>query len=158
MPLVIRSATVEDLPEVGKLAAALVRQHYEFDPLRFMLIPNPEAGYARFLRGQLEDDASVVLVAERDGLVVGYAYARVEPRDWNNLLEAHGALHDIYVAEPARRSGVARALALAVCGRLKDKGAPRVVLHTASSNSGAQAFFKSIGFRETMLEMTRELS
>jgi ribosomal protein S18 acetylase RimI-like enzyme len=157
MSLTIRSASAEDLAEVGKLAAALVRQHYDFDPLRFILIPNPEAGYARFLRGQLDDDASVVLVAERDGLLVGYAYARVEARDWNALLDKHGALHDIYVAEPARRTGIARALALAVCGRLKDKGAPRVVLHTASPNAGAQRFFKSLGFRETMLEMTREL-
>src|SRR4051812_7543865 len=110
MSLTIRSAEAEDLAQGGKLAAALVRQHYEFDPLRFILIPNAEAGYARFLSGQLDDDASVVLVAERDGLVVGYAYARVESRDWNALLDKHGALHDIYVAEPARRTGIARAL------------------------------------------------
>jgi ribosomal protein S18 acetylase RimI-like enzyme len=153
----VRPAEVEDLPEVAKLAAALVRQHYEFDPLRFMLIPNAEVGYARFLRGQLDDGESLVLVAERDDAIVGYAYARLEPRDWNNLLDACGALHDLYVAEPARRSGVARALALEVCARLKEKGAPRVVLHTASPNAGAHAFFKSLGFRQTMLEMTREL-
>jgi hypothetical protein len=35
-------------------------------------------------------------------------------------------------------------------------GAPRVVLMTAWRNPDAHAFFESVGFRRTMLEMTRE--
>jgi hypothetical protein len=36
------------------------------------------------------------------------------------------------------------------------KGAPRIVLHTAASNADAQALFARLGFRRTMVEMTRE--
>jgi len=39
---------------------------------------------------------------------------------------------------------------------LKALGAPRVVLMTAWQNEPARRFFARLGFRETMLEMTRE--
>jgi len=154
---IIRAAQLEDLDEVGKLAGQLVRQHHEFDALRFMLIPNVEAGYARFFGSQLSNEETIILVAEHEGQIVGYAYARLEERDWNALLDACGALHDIFVAENMRRRGVARRLVEAVRERLQGKGAPRLVLHTASKNHDARQFFASIGFRETMIELTLEL-
>ena len=42
--------------------------------------------------------------------IVGYAYGALEGRDWNLLLDAHGAVHDIFVAAEARRGGVGRQL------------------------------------------------
>jgi ribosomal protein S18 acetylase RimI-like enzyme len=90
--------------------------------------------------------------------VVGYAYGRIEPRDWNSLLDACGALHDIYVDERARRGGVAKKLLGEMLRRLEELGAPRVVLHSAWANAEAQRFFESQGFRRTMVEMTRERS
>ena len=157
MTIIIRGAEAQDLPEIGKLAGMLVRQHYEFDAQRFMLIPNVEAGYARFFLGQLSNPDTIILAAERASVIVGYAYARLEERDWNALLDAHGALHDIFVAESERRQGVARRLVDAVRERLQGKGAPRLVLHTASKNQAARAFFAALGFRETMIELTAEL-
>lgn len=158
MSIIIRAAKAEDLSEVGKLAGQLVRQHHDFDAQRFMLIPNVEAGYARFFNSQLSIEETIILVAEHEGQIVGYAYARLEHRDWNALLDAHGALHDIFVDERMRRQGVARRLVEAVRERLQGKGAPRLVLHTASKNTAGRAFFAAIGFRETMIEMTTELA
>jgi ribosomal protein S18 acetylase RimI-like enzyme len=156
--LVIRAATIADLPAIAALAGELVRQHHAFDARRFMLIPNVEAGYARFFQRELSAEAAVILAAELDGAIIGYAYARLEGRDWNNLLDACGALHDVFVAESARRTGVARQLVGEVEARLRAKGAPRLVLHTASQNAAARRFFAALGFRETMAEMTRELA
>ena len=158
MSTIIRAVKSEDLAEVGKLAGQLVRQHHDFDAQRFMLIPNVEAGYARFFASQLSNDQTIILVAEREGQIIGYAYARLEERDWNALLDAHGALHDIFVAEGMRRQGVARRLVEEVRQRLQGKGAPRLVLHTASKNHNARQFFAALGFRETMIELTSELA
>jgi ribosomal protein S18 acetylase RimI-like enzyme len=155
--IIIRGAEAQDLPEIGKLAGMLVRQHHEFDAQRFMLIANVEAGYARFFLGELSNPHTIILAAEQAGVVVGYAYARLEERDWNALLDAHGALHDIFVAEAARRQGVARRLVEAVRERVQGKGAPRLVLHTATKNQAAREFFATVGFRETMVELTSEL-
>lgn len=157
MSVTVRAAEARDLPEVGKLAGMLVRQHHGFDAQRFILIPDVETGYVRFFTDELADPDTLILVAEVAERVVGYAYARLEPRDWNNLLDAHGALHDLYVSDTARRRGVAGQLVDAVRAALARRGAPRLVLYTASKNAGARAFFARVGFRETMVELTMEL-
>src|SRR5450432_743403 len=157
MSVIVRPAQAPDLPAIAELAGQLVRQHYGFDAQRFMLIPNVEAGYARFFSGELTNPDTLILAAELNGSVVGYAYARLEPRDWNALLDACGALHDIFVHETVRRQGIARRLVEAVREALRAKGAPRLLLHTASKNQTAREFFAALGFRETMIELTAEL-
>lgn len=157
MAIQIRKATRRELPQIAKLAAGLVRQHYAFDPRRFLFIDDPEAGYEWWFGKELANAKALILCAKLEGKLVGYAYARLEPRDWNQLLDAHGALHDIYVDESARRRGVARALLARVAKELKSRGAPRLVLHTAVKNRAAHELFESAGFRKTMLEMTCEL-
>jgi ribosomal protein S18 acetylase RimI-like enzyme len=154
----IRDATSADAPGLGKLAAELVDLHYRFDPLRFIQIENAAVGYGRFLGSRAGDPKAFVLVAIDDGNVVGYTYAAMEGKDWNDLRDPAGMLHDIYVDATYRRRGVARKLALAAFARLEKMGAPRIVLKTAAKNETAQKFFASLGFRDTMIEMTREAS
>ena len=157
-PFVVRAATRADLASIGRFGAALARMHHAWDPRRFMSLEPFEAGYEQFFASELGDASAVILVAERthDNQLIGYAYGRCEPRDWNALLDACGALHDIFVDAPARRSGAATKLVQAMIARLETLGAPRVVLHTAWANEGAHRFFDSLGFRRTMLEMTRD--
>lgn len=157
MAIEIERATRRDLPQIAELAGMLVRQHYGFDAKRFLLIENPEAGYAWWFDKELANPKALILSAKLDGKIVGYAYARLEDRDWNALLDAHGALHDILVHESARRRGIGRLLLTRVLDELRERGAPRVVLHTAVQNHGAHELFESLGFRKTMLEMTCEL-
>jgi ribosomal protein S18 acetylase RimI-like enzyme len=115
------------------------------------------AGYGSFLGTQLDEEDVAVLVAERGGEVVGYAYAAVEPRDWMSLRDSAGILHDIIVDPAERGHGIGRMLLDAALAFLKSRGAPRVVLETAERNEAAQRLFASAGFRRTMIEMTREL-
>jgi ribosomal protein S18 acetylase RimI-like enzyme len=154
----IRRAEAHDLPALGRLGALLMRTHYDFDPQRFMDPgTDPAAGYAWFLGKQLNDDDAVVLVAEQDGTVIGYVYAALEPVSWKELRDACGFIHDILVEEQRRRSGTATALMEAAIEWLRERGAPRVILGTAERNEGAQRLFAKLGFRRTMVEMTREL-
>jgi ribosomal protein S18 acetylase RimI-like enzyme len=154
--VVVRPAEPGDLPAVSRLAGALVRMHHAVDPQRFLLVDNVEDGYAWWLSRQLQNKKAVVLVAVEGAAVVGYAYGTIEERDWNMLLDAHGAVQDILVAEPARRRGVGGQLLDAMLRELEGKGVPRVVLSTMVGNESAQRLFRSRGFRPTMLEMTRE--
>ncbi len=155
---VIRPATRGDRPALGRLGALLLETHYEFDPQRFMAPGESSAdGYGWFLGTQLRDEEVVVLVAERDGAVVGYVYAGLEPQSWKELREACGFIHDVVVDESGRRAGIASALIAAATEWLRARGAPRVILWTAQRNEGAQRLFERLGFRRTMVEMTREL-
>ena len=157
-PFVIRRATERDAQALGRLGALLMRVHYSFDPKRF-LSPgsNPEAGYGRFLRSQLRDDDVVVFVAEREGAVVGYVFAGLEPLSWKELRDAAGFIHDVAEDESGRRLGIATALVEAAVDWLRSRGAPRVILWTADRNIAARRLFEQLGFRPTMVEMTREL-
>lgn len=155
---VVRRATPADLLSIGRLGALLVKEHYDFDPRRFLeaRTGTPE-GYASFISTQLEDPDKAVLVADDSREVIGYAYAAVEGYDYMALRGPAGVLHDVIVAPEHRGRGVGRLLLEAALEFLKSRGVPRVVLSTAERNEGAQRLFESVGFRRTMIEMTREL-
>lgn len=155
--ITIRPAEKDDLPLVAKLAGQLVRMHHDTDPSRFLLVDRVEEGYAWWFTRELARAEAVILVACRGTIVVGYAYGTVHDRDWNLLLDAHGAINDIFVAPDARRGGIGRKLVGALVESLHRLGAPRVVLMTMVSNEPAQQLFRQCGFRATMLEMTRDL-
>jgi RimJ/RimL family protein N-acetyltransferase len=159
---VVREATDEDLPALASLGARLARMHHRFDPRRFFVVPGMEEGYAWWLGKERRNRKAVVLAAVRVGrggkeTVVGYAYGRLEPRDWNSLREGCGVGIDLMVEPRARRAGVGAALVEALAAGLARRGAPRVVIQVASQNPEAQAVFGRLGFRPTMVEMTREL-
>ena len=143
---------------MGRLGGMLMRAHYAYDPHRF-LAPgdDAESGYGWFLGSELANDEVMVLVAEQDATVVGYVYAGIEPMSWKELRDEAGFIHDIAVDERARRSGVARRLVDAAVEWMREKGAVRLMLWTAEQNVAAQRLFEALGFRRTMIEMTREL-
>lgn len=155
--VLIRPAAPADVRALGRLGALLVRTHHDFDPRRFIAAtPQTEHSYGSFLGTQLDEPSLVILVAERDGEVIGYTYAGIEGYDYMSLRGPAGVLHDIVVDPAHRGQGVGRMLLDATLEALEAKGAPRVVLSTAERNESAQRLFARAGFRRTMIEMTRE--
>jgi ribosomal protein S18 acetylase RimI-like enzyme len=158
----IRPARPSDLPALARLGAELARDHHAMDPARFFIDEPMEEGYAWWLGKELENPAAVVLAAVRRGRgrgrVVGYAYGRIQPRDWNSLRDRCGFAVDLMVEPTARRGGVGKRLVVALVDALAAKGAPRVVLEAAAKNRVAQRLFRALGFRRTMIEMTREVA
>jgi ribosomal protein S18 acetylase RimI-like enzyme len=158
----VRPAKPDDIGEVAKLAAVMVRMHHAWDPQRFAIFREPiEEGYGNWLSQELQNRKALVMVAVKTARgkskVLGYAYARLEGRDYNRLMDACGFLHDIVVAEEARGSGVGEAILEGVAEWMTQRGAPRLILETAAANETAQRFFRKRGFRPTMIEMAREL-
>jgi ribosomal protein S18 acetylase RimI-like enzyme len=154
----VRTAVAADAAALGRLGALLVAQHHEFDPQRFIApIPDLAERYGSFLVSQIERPDMIVLVAERDQAVVGYAYAGMEGNDYMALRGPAGVLYDLVVDPDHRREGVGTRLMDAALANLRSLGAPRVVLFTAEKNHVAQAMFRGAQFRRTMIEMTREL-
>jgi ribosomal protein S18 acetylase RimI-like enzyme len=154
----IRRATPADLPVIGRLGALLVKEHYDFDPQRFLAArPGTPEGYASFINTQLEEPDKSVLVADDNGDVLGYAYAAVEGYDYMALRGPAGVLHDIIVDPQHRGRGVGHLLLDAALAFFRLRGVPRVLLSNAEQNEAAQRLFASMGFRRTMIEMTLEL-
>ena len=151
----VRPATPKDIPAASELAGKLARMHHETDPDRFFLPENVVQGYAWWFERVLKDPEAVLLVADGERSLAGYAYGGLEDRAWNLLLDEHGAIHDIYVADDCRRLGAGAALLTALVAELEARGAPRIVLSTMPSNTTAQRLFARHGFRATFIEMTR---
>ena len=154
---VIRDMTEGDLDAVSLLAEQLVLLHHSWDTTRFFTTPDVAKGYRRYFASQLGEESVLLLTAEVDGAVAGYLFGTVEPRDWAKLLDAHGAVHDIFVASTHRRLGVAQALMTEAKARFATLGARQVVLYSAASNVEGQTLFKRLGYRPTMVEMTLDL-
>jgi ribosomal protein S18 acetylase RimI-like enzyme len=156
--IIVRRALPGDLERAGQHGGGLARLHHERDPERFFLPEQVDEGYAWWFGKELKRQNAVVLVALRGEELVGYAYGAAEDRDWNLLLDRHGVVHDVFVAEHARRLGAGAQLLDAMVRELEALGAPRIVLYTMVSNENAQRLFRSRGFRSTMLEMMRSSS
>lgn len=113
---------------------------------RFYGQPADLARARDWLRARMRFGESVVLVAEFDGVAVGFTqlypmYSSVRTaRTW--------ILNDLFVAETARRSGVARALLVAAAQFARDDGAAGISLETTCDNAAARALYRAAGWHE----------
>ena len=157
MPVVIRRARPEDAAVVAKYALRLFAQHRDYDPDRFAELSNV-AGAEAYYGSRMSSPTSAVLVAETENTVVGFAYLEYQAANYPELLEKAGWLHDLYVDETARGTGAGKALIDAAQEAAKALGADKLVLMVAAKNDHARRFFTRSGLRETMVEMTINLS
>ncbi len=102
-----------DMPEVARFAAQLVRLHHALDPHRFMCLEPIEPGYERWLTSELADPDAAIVVAERTGAEPAWSAtptAAGSRATGTASSTPRGAVHDIYVVEPARQLGAGAAL------------------------------------------------
>ena len=131
----VRVATAVDLPVLEELWRAFVAEvppteHVEVD----------EGQELREIADLVRD--GIALLAEGDdGTARGFALA-------HRAGARAGELTDLYVVPSARRSGVARALALEVVSQLRDQGIEHVELDVQTSNAAARSVYARWGFRE----------
>jgi ribosomal-protein-alanine N-acetyltransferase len=115
----IRPATEADLPAIAGLERACFPDPWSEDSFRSLVV-----GPAR--------------VAERDGTLVGYAFARSAADS--------GEILNVAVAHEHRRAGVAAALVEELCTALVGVGVTEVFLEVRASNAPAQALYRALGF------------
>lgn len=159
--VVVREARADDVPAIGAMAGRLYALHHGWDAERFWNLGGDDgaraAGREAFFRSQVDAEDVILLVADRGGEVVGYAYLSVEAHDYEHLLEAAVWLNDLWVEERARGSGAADALFDEARRRAAKTGHRTFVLNVAEANTRAQRFFARHGMRVTMREMASEL-
>ena len=152
MPIEVRRANSDDAEAIADLALRLVEQHVDYDPVRFSHIGN-RSGMANYYASRSSAPEAVVLVAEDEQSVVGFAYMEFEPVLYAELAVKVAWLHDIFVADVKRREGAGRILIEAAAEEARKLGANKILLSVAAKNANAQAFFEQEGFRTTMHEM-----
>ncbi len=118
-----------------------------FDAYRQFYRQPPDLERAReWLRSRLRFGESVVLVAMRDGTMVGFTqlypmYSSVRTaRTW--------ILNDLFVAAGARRNGAGHALLQAAAQFAREDGALGLSLETTLDNAAARSLYRAAGWNE----------
>lgn len=131
----VRAATDADLDDVARLFAGYLAFYGR----------TPDVPAARaFLAARQADGDAVLLVADVDGTLVGFAQCYPT---WSSLSLARAwVLNDLYVDASARGAGAGRALVRGVLAAARAAGAVSVTLETATTNRTAQALYVAEGF------------
>ncbi|OON64219.1 GNAT family N-acetyltransferase [Massilia sp. KIM] len=132
----IRQAGLGDLPLVAPL----------FDAYRqFYGKPADPALAASFLRERLErDESTIFLATDADGRGIGFV--QLYPSFSSVSAGRIYVLNDLFVAPAARGAAVGRGLLQAAADFGRQRGALRLVLSTAKTNTRAQALYTSAGW------------
>lgn len=139
MPLSIRDVTADDAAQICDIYNHYVHNTaitFEQQPVS---VPEMQA--------RIESYASAYpwLVAERDGLLLGYAYAT----RWRTRAAYDLTVEStVYVAEAARGSGIGRPLYLALLDALREQSIHAVVGCIALPNPGSVALHEKCGFEK----------
>lgn len=163
---------------VMPMAQELVSAHARADGARFGVAQAIESTYHAVIGGAYQGGAAAggrhvrvwLATAEREGdrygesqndgeglAAAGYAMAELYEEDIISLSPRCVYVHDIYVAEFARRSGLARQLTDVCCDWGRAVGAESARLTTMSANTAAQKCFGQAGFTPCTTEMIRQL-
>ena len=118
-----------------------------FDAYRgFYGQPSDVARARDWLRTRMRVGESVALVAERGGGIVGFT--QLYPMFSSVRTARTWILNDLFVAEAARRGGVARALLDAAVEFARASGAAGISLETTRDNASARALYRAAGWSE----------
>jgi ribosomal protein S18 acetylase RimI-like enzyme len=146
----VRRATAADLDEMMALWRDLndLQAPWRVFPPR----PRVEEDMRRSYERAVGDRRSILLVAVRDGRVVGTAYGHpIVPSSLSD--EPALELSSVVVAAEARGRRIGRALAAEVGRFAADQGLGHVVVRTFAENEEALGFWRAVGFRPRMVQL-----
>lgn len=140
MTLEVRRATPDDLSGVLGVFLGCWRESYRgILPERSIAEMTDERAEALWRR-VLSEQVGVVLVAERDGEIVGLT--RYVAPD-----AGEGAVHSLYVSPSAHGGGIGRHLLSAAVEAMRDAGADAALLWVFVANAPSIGFYESQGWR-----------
>lgn len=153
----IRLATEEDVPAIGQMWEKLAQYHNMLDSA---LPPAARGGgkvYARRLISRLSDSQTRLIVAEENGVLIGYVLAVIVDVIPDMFVQENsGFLADIYVDEAYRQQGIGRTLVETVKLWLRENDIHSFEWHVAEHNVVGQRFWESVGGRRVMVRMRAE--
>ena len=94
----------------------------------------------RSIASELQNEYSLWLVEERDGVAVAYVGSQSCPPEADVM--------NVAVAPAFRRQGIGEGLMVALMDALRDKGMESLTLEVRVSNSSAIALYDRLGFTE----------
>lgn len=155
--MIIRRAVEADIPVIDKLLYQVHKIHSDIRPDLF------NKGTKKYtdeeLRSIIADELTPVFVAEKDGMVLGYAFCIHQQHINNNNLTDIRTLYidDLCVDEASRGMHVGRALYDHVISYARENGYYNVTLNVWAGNDSAMRFYESVGLKVQKVGMEKIL-
>jgi len=158
MAIQISPADDRDIEDLARLHGEVQRLHARLYPELFcdeVKLTQLE----EFWTLKLQDASSFVGVARQDELATGFVYYQFQRSEPTIMRHARRRVyvHQIVVANKARRSGVGAALMRFVETEARNLSAATVGLDSWVANSDAQAFFKALGYSSQNVTMAKSI-
>ena len=137
MPIQVQQATINDLDIITPL----------FNAYRMFYQQTSDLNVARnFLSERLNKQESVIFLATNEDMK-GLGFVQLYPSFSSVSAKRLWILNDLFVAEPARRSGVARQLMQRARDFAITTKAKGLFLETAHDNFQGQSLYESLGYQ-----------
>jgi ribosomal protein S18 acetylase RimI-like enzyme len=146
----IRIAQEKDIEQVTTLCI-------ETAPFEGTGEPGEEEFYNKLFTGSINNGEKLLLVAEADSQIAGFAYAEVQHQPDDCTSAPYVSLDMIGVSESHRGKGIARALMSEVESWVRDKRINIIQLAVAEDNQAAIKLNQSLGYRTVMRKMQKHL-
>lgn len=155
----VRAARLpEDAPALMAFVAGLQEFEHVFEPNRRT---DPLVGhdYFRMLMKRVEERDGRVLVAERDGELLGWCVTLVDEGEVYVVEEERrsGFIAELFVVEDARGQGVGRALIAAAETSFKVRGLPVASIAVLPGNRRAREIYEAAGYEAYTLFLRKKL-
>jgi len=152
--IVIRPAVEGDAQAIGELWEKLVAYHHALDPRLPTASDGGAALYARRVQDRIDDTHTRFIVAERDGVIVGYVLGVIVdmvPEMFRP--QVGGFLADIFVEETMRGHGIGRRLVEALTDWFHTRGVQHMEWYVAAHNDAGRKFWDAVGGKDIVIRM-----
>ena len=146
--MIIRIADKEDIKDLQQLYYELENDAVRFQPEHFVHGQRDE----EFFDGIFKADNQDILVAERDGRIIGFAHVMILDQKKVPCLKAEKVIYlqDLDVTEELRSQGIGAKLIEACKEYGKEKGADFMRTQVFPQNTRGMKFYEKAGFSEKM--------
>ena len=141
----IRKANQQDIDQVTKFGIILLKQHSDLDPY-FTAVESVDKVYRKFLESCLNADGKLLLVAESNDKLMGYAVGVIQERSSIFEITENGYINDVFVAEEYRERGIAKKFLKELKQWFESKNIKYVELTVHAKNSIGKKTWAHFGF------------
>lgn len=148
LSVLLRPARGGDVGSLADIYRSSAAHHVAIDPKRYR-VPDRESVAEHFREALVEDGGDAIIVAEEDGVVVGFLHLRAmsDPPAYSMVRPQERASLDLAVLDGFRGRGVGTALLAAAVEWAKSRSLQALVLDALLANAGAVALYERHGYQ-----------
>lgn len=146
--MIIRKATMQDLPTLRALYLALEEDGVKYQPEHFVIGERTD----EFFRNIFDSDSQDILVADIDGEAIGFVHVMIISQKKVSCLKPQTVIYmqDLCVREDMRNGGIGAKLVRAAKDYGKEHGVDFIRTQVFPGNVDGMRFYERNGFSEMM--------